>query len=119
LTIKVSAARLIAAIEAKRAAVVAEHAAKTKDEGKEFAAYRTEVLDKVAAFVFAVKTAKSAPDISSKLRYGRELNFPYAPCKTGKANTGKYDDALARLALVEDDLITLSEKGDAAFLDLV
>lgn len=119
MTIKVNKARLVAALNKKRAAIVAEHAAKVKAASREFAEYRKAVLIQVERFRNAVESAKTVSEITDRLKYRNELRFTDAPEIPREPDTRKIDSALARLDLIAEDIITLNEKKDGDFLELI
>lgn len=119
MTITVSKARLVAALQKKRAAIVAEHEAKVKAASREFTDYRHAVKVQAEKFLRAVDGATKVSDITDRLRYGHELRFENAPDIPKAPDTKKYDSALARLELITDAEITLNEKRDGDFLELI
>lgn len=119
MTIKVSKAKLIAAIQAKRVEIIAEHAKQVKDSHGDFAKYKQTVLQKTQDFLANVKAAKEAKDITKHFEYSHSLKFPSAPRESEEAKTQRFDRALAQLALAVDDVITLNENKDADFLSLI
>ena len=118
MTIKVNKARLIAAITKKRDDLVKENGAAQARAGKEFTEWKKAVREKVKEFLSELDVAKDRKAIQHWMSYGRELKLPECP-SISMSTTAKYDAALQRLALVEDDVVTLNENRDSEFLGLI
>ena len=117
--IKVRTSKLVDAIKAKKAKIVQEHAAKEKIYAAEFKSYQDAVKKRLIELSAVFTKAKSYEDVEPYLEYNNRLRMPSAPDKPRDANIERYDAALAQLALVEDEFVTLSEKKDADFMELI
>jgi hypothetical protein len=119
MNIKVAKEKLVAAITAKRAEVIAEHAAAVKAHAVEFADFKRKMTIELSNLLTNVKSAKKIDDITKRLKYGTRLEFDKIPEIADAPNTAKYDQALAQLALSSDEIIVLSDHSDRSYLALI
>lgn len=117
--IKVAKDKLVAAIITKRSEVISAHAAAVKNHAGEFADFKRKMTMELATLVVNIKSAKTIGDITKRLKYGTRLEFDKIPEAASEANTTKYDRALAQLALCSDEIITLNDKSDSGYLELI
>lgn len=119
MTFKVSKAKLVAAIEAKRAEVVSAHTSALLKHSSEFADFKRAMTLELSTLLANVKSAKKIGDITKRLKYGTRLEFDKIPEVDDAPNVAKYDRALAQLALCADDFVTLSDKSDSPYMSLI
>lgn len=119
MNIKVTKSELVAAIIAKRAEVIAEHATAVKKHAGEFADFKRNITIELTNLLANVKSAKKIDDITKRLKYGTRLEFDKIPEVADAPNTKQYDRALAQLQLCVDETVTLSDHADRSYLALI
>lgn len=118
MNVKVNKVRLIAAIQKKRAEAEKDHIKAVAASLLGFEKWQKRVVETAEKFTARAKTASKIEDITELLDY-RGLKMPCYPDTPNKPCLEKFDRALAALALMDDDTVTLNDNRDDEFLMLI
>lgn len=123
MTIKVNKARLISSLAKKKLELEAEVKAREIEQAPLLKGYKSKILKAMDEFAIKVSASKTYDEVMNLY-----FNMPASEFKHYNKSNSRgsierqikdIENALTKLSLVEDETITLNERSDSSFIDLL